>query len=74
MADCALEETTALTLPGAFAGAIFGGVSPVEAGRFQMVVLAGIMAAGAVTAVMLIAALSPIRVRPDGVTRRPGVS
>jgi hypothetical protein len=29
----ALEETTALTLPGAFAGAIFEGVSPVEAGR-----------------------------------------
>jgi putative ABC transport system permease protein len=36
----------------------------VEAGRFQIVVLASIMAAGSVTAVALISAVAPVRVRP----------
>jgi putative ABC transport system permease protein len=45
-------------------GAIFGGVSPLEAGRFQIVVLASIMCAGALTASILIAFLRPIRVKP----------
>jgi putative ABC transport system permease protein len=45
-------------------GAIFGGISPLEAGRFQIVVLAAIMAAGAVTAVLVVAQLAPVRVRP----------
>ena len=59
------DRTTGLvTLPGAFVGAIFGGVSPLEAGRFQIVVLASIMAAGSVTAVLLVSALAPVRVRP----------
>lgn len=39
------KTTGLVTLPGAFVGAIFGGVSPLEAGRFQIVVLAAIMAA-----------------------------
>jgi putative ABC transport system permease protein len=58
------KTTGLVTLPGAFVGAIFGGVSPVEAGRFQIVVLAAIMCAGAITASALIAFLRPIRIRP----------
>jgi len=58
------KTTGLVTLPGAFVGAIFGGVSPLEAGRFQIVVLAAIMAAGSVTAVILVRSLAPVRVRP----------
>jgi putative ABC transport system permease protein len=58
------KTTGLVTLPGAFVGAIFGGISPLEAGRFQMVVLAGIMAAGAVTAVSVIACRASLRMRP----------
>lgn len=58
------KTTGLVTLPGAFVGAIFGGVSPLEAGRFQIVVLAGIMAAGAITATMLVSALAPVTRRP----------
>ncbi|WP_427131956.1 ABC transporter permease [Pseudarthrobacter sp. S9] len=58
------KTTGLVTLPGAFVGAIFGGVSPLEAGRFQIVVLASIMAAGSITAVALIRILAPVRVRP----------
>jgi putative ABC transport system permease protein len=58
------KTTGLVTLPGAFVGAIFGGVSPLEAGRFQIVVLASIMAAGAITAVIVIRILAPISVRP----------
>lgn len=47
------KTTGVVVLPGAFVGAIFGGLSPVEAGRFQIIVLAAIMAAGAVTAVLV---------------------
>jgi UDP-glucose/iron transport system permease protein len=58
------KTTGLVTLPGAFVGAIFGGISPLEAGRFQIVVLAGIMAAGAVTAVVVVAARASVRTRP----------
>jgi putative ABC transport system permease protein len=58
------KTTGLVTLPGAFVGAIFGGVSPLEAGRFQVVVLAAIMAAGSITAVVVAAWLAPVRVRP----------
>jgi putative ABC transport system permease protein len=58
------KTTGLVTLPGAFVGAIFGGISPLEAGRFQIVVLAAIMAAGAVTAVLVITQLAPVRVQP----------
>jgi putative ABC transport system permease protein len=58
------KTTGLVTLPGAFVGAIFGGVSPLEAGRFQVVVLAAIMAAGAITAVIVSAWLAPVTVRP----------
>lgn len=53
------KTTGLVTLPGAFVGAVFGGVSPLDAGRFQIVVLAGIMAAGAVTATVIAASLAP---------------
>jgi putative ABC transport system permease protein len=58
------KTTGLVTLPGAFVGAIFGGVSPLEAGRFQIVVLASIMAAGAITAVLVIRGLAAVRVKP----------
>lgn len=58
------KTTGLVALPGAFVGAIFGGVSPLEAGRFQIVVLASIMAAGAITAVAVIRMLGAVTVRP----------
>ncbi|MGI9825391.1 ABC transporter permease [Agromyces sp. Marseille-Q5079] len=58
------KTTGLVTLPGAFVGAIFGGVSPLEAGRFQIVVLASIMAAGSITAVLLVRWLAPVTRRP----------
>ena len=58
------KTTGLVTLPGAFVGAIFGGVSPLEAGRFQLVVLAAILAAGAITAVLLVRFLAPVHQRP----------
>jgi putative ABC transport system permease protein len=51
-----LDQTRAtglVTLPGAFVGALFGGASPAEAARFQLVVLAGIALAMIVTAVVV---------------------
>ena len=59
------KTTGLVTLPGSFVGAIFGGVSPLQAGRFQIVVLAAVMAAGSLTAVLLAHWLQPIRTRPE---------
>lgn len=59
------KTTGLVTLPGAFVGAIFGGVAPVEAGLFQMVVLSGIVAAGAITASMMVYVLAPKLERAD---------
>lgn len=47
------RTTGIVVLPGAFVGAVFAGLSPIEAGRFQLVVLASILAAGVVTASIL---------------------
>lgn len=59
------SKTTGLvTLPGAFVGAIFGGISPLAAGLFQVVVLAAIMAAGSMTAVVMILFLAPVKTKP----------
>jgi putative ABC transport system permease protein len=63
------KTTGLVTLPGAFVGAVFGGLSPLDAGRFQIVVLAAITAAGACTAVCLTRWLAPVAVRPDVDTR-----
>jgi len=58
------KTTGLVTLPGAFVGALFGGASPLEAGRFQIVVLAGILCAGSIAAVTLLYLLSPVRQKP----------
>src|SRR4051794_21993692 len=42
-----------VTLPGAFVGALLGGASPVQAARFQVVVLVGLLCAQSLTAVTL---------------------
>jgi putative ABC transport system permease protein len=61
------KTTGLVVLPGAFVGAIFGGISPLEAGRFQLVVLATIMAAGAITAVLNVLWLGPVQTKPRAV-------
>ncbi|MCU1533934.1 MAG: hypothetical protein JWR53_415, partial [Glaciihabitans sp.] len=53
-----------VTLPGAFVGAVFAGASPLEAGRFQLVVLAAILAAGAPSAVGFLLLDAPRTLRP----------
>lgn len=63
------KTTGLVTLPGAFVGAIFGGASPLEAGRFQIVVLAGILCAGSIAAVSLIHLLGPVRYQPASVSQ-----
>jgi putative ABC transport system permease protein len=58
------RTTGLVTLPGAFVGAVFGGLSPLEAGRFQVVVLAAILAAGSVAAVLVVRILGRVEQRP----------
>ena len=41
------RTTGIVTLPGSFVGAVFGGASPLAAAEFQVIVLAGVLAAGA---------------------------
>jgi putative ABC transport system permease protein len=62
------KTTGLVTMPGAFVGALFGGSPPLEAGRFQVVVLAGVMCAGAVTALLLLRGLADM---PQVPARRP---
>ncbi len=47
------RTTGIVVLPGAFVGAIFAGASPLEAGRFQVVVLACVLASGVLTSIIL---------------------
>lgn len=42
------RTTGIVTLPGAFVGAVFAGASPIIAAEFQLLVLAGILAAGGI--------------------------
>ena len=52
----ALDQTRTVglvTLPGAFVGALLGGASAVDAARFQIVVLVGLLCAESITAVTL---------------------
>ncbi|MET1042834.1 MAG: ABC transporter permease [Microbacteriaceae bacterium] len=58
------RTTGLVVLPGAFVGAVFAGASPLEAGRFQLVVLASILAAGAIIAVSLAETLSRSKTVP----------
>ena len=64
------RTTGLVTLPGAFVGAIFGGISPLEAGRFQIVVLAAIMTTGAITAALVAFRLAPTARRGDAAVAR----
>lgn len=48
------RTTGLVVLPGAFVGAIFGGLSPLDAGIFQITVLAALVASGAIVAVLLL--------------------
>ena len=59
------RTTGIVVLPGAFVGAIFAGASPLEAGRFQVVVLACILAAGVLTAVTLTRLTGAVSQRPE---------
>ena len=70
------RTTGIVVLPGAFVGAIFGGASPLEAGRFQIVVLSGILAAGTLTAIILLRLIGAVALKPNAEvftrkTRRP---
>lgn len=58
------RTTGIVVLPGAFVGAIFAGASPLEAGRFQVVVLACILAAGVLTSVALSRLSGAVAQRP----------
>jgi putative ABC transport system permease protein len=52
----ALDQTRTVglvTLPGAFVGALLGGASAIDAARFQVVVLVGLLCAESITAVVL---------------------
>jgi putative ABC transport system permease protein len=57
----ALDQTRnvgLVVLPGAFVGLLLGGASPLEAGRVQLLVLVGLLAAETVSAVVVTRALS----------------
>jgi putative ABC transport system permease protein len=58
------RTTGLVTMPGAFVGSIFGGASPVEAGQFQILVLAAVITAGAITACGMILAQGAVRQKP----------
>lgn len=47
-------------------GALFGGASPLQAARFQLVVLVGLLAAESVAAVVLLRLLADVPVLPPG--------
>lgn len=69
----ALDQTRTVglvTLPGAFVGALLGGASAVDAARFQIVVLVGLLCAESITAVTLAWLLGAPRVLPEPETTR----
>lgn len=59
------RTTGLVTLPGAFVGALFGGASPIQAARFQLVVLAALLAAQTIVAVITVYLLGAPRYLPD---------
>ncbi len=64
----ALDQTRTVglvTLPGAFIGALLGGASAVQAARFQIVVLVGLLCAETITVVLLTYLLGSPRSLPD---------
>jgi putative ABC transport system permease protein len=73
----ALDQTRnvgLVVLPGAFVGLLLGGATPVDAGRVQLLVLVGLLAAETVAAVTVTRALSARVVRrQDGGGTPPGL-
>ena len=66
----AIDQTRTVglvTLPGAFVGALLGGASAVDAARFQIVVLVGLLCAESITAVVLARLLGAPRTLPEPV-------
>ena len=64
----AIDQTRTVglvTLPGAFVGALLGGASAVDAARFQVVVLVGLLCAESITAVLLARLLGAPRTLPE---------
>jgi putative ABC transport system permease protein len=64
----ALDQTRTVglvSLPGAFVGALLGGVSAAEAARFQIVVLVGLLCAESITATLLAYLLGAPRTLPS---------
>lgn len=61
------RNTGLVTLPGAFVGALFGGLSPLGAGIFQVTVLAAVLLAQALSATILSAIVgrSPVLPAPE---------
>jgi putative ABC transport system permease protein len=63
----ALDQTRTVglvTLPGAFVGALLGGASAIDAARFQIVVLVGLLCAESITCVVLAYLLGAPRTLP----------
>jgi putative ABC transport system permease protein len=63
----ALDQTKnvgLVTLPGAFVGALLGGASAIDAARFQVIVLVGLLCAESITAVVLAWLLGAPRTLP----------
>jgi putative ABC transport system permease protein len=58
------RTTGLVVLPGAFVGAIFGGLSPIEAGVFQILVLTALIASGSIVSVLLLVVIGPVALRP----------
>lgn len=58
------RTTGLVVLSGAFVGAVFGGLSPLAAGVFQIVVLAALVASGSMVAVVLLMILRGDVVKP----------
>jgi len=58
------KTTGLVTLPGAFVGALLAGASPVDAGIFQVTVLAGLLAARALAAVLTVYILGAPKLLP----------
>jgi len=66
------RTTGLVTLPGAFIGALLGGASPVDAARFQLVVLAALVCTGSVVGVLVTALLGASRQLPAATGERWG--
>lgn len=58
------KSTGIVVLPGTFVGAIFGGLSPLDAGLFQITVLGALIASGSVVVLVLMLGLTARVERP----------